>query len=102
MTESFTPAGLTKHGGELRLSSHVDQITFENGRAAGVKLRNGTSLRASKAVISNASVWDTASKLLPEEMVPPEYKKAAQQTPTCPSFMHLHIGFDAAGAVFES
>jgi hypothetical protein len=34
------------------------------GRAAGVNLRGGHVMRARKAVISNASIWDTM-KLIP-------------------------------------
>lgn len=33
--------GLKKHKGRLLLSSHVDTILIEGGRAVGVKLRNG-------------------------------------------------------------
>jgi len=43
------------------LSSHVEQIQLDgSGRATGVQLRGGAVVRARKAVVSNASVWDTA------------------------------------------
>ena len=51
-------------------SSHVERIIMEGGRAVGVELRGGSIIRASKAVVSNASVWDTVNKLLPEGQVP--------------------------------
>jgi hypothetical protein len=41
-------------------------------------------------------VWDTL-KLLPAERLPVEWRQAAAATPACPSFMHLHVGFDGAG-----
>lgn len=88
--------GLKKHGGRLMLNSHVDDILIEGGKAKGVKLRGGGVVRARKAVVSNASVWDTM-KLLPTGAVPAQYKQQSQQTPACPSFMHLHLGFDATG-----
>lgn len=47
------------------LNSHVEQIMLDsNGRATGVRLRGGGTVKARKAVVSNASVWDTV-KLLP-------------------------------------
>lgn len=48
--------GLEKYGGELRLNAHVSEIILEKQRAVGVKLRNGQEIRATEAVISNASI----------------------------------------------
>ena len=44
---------LTTHGGQIRQQSHVDKILVEQGRAVGVRLRDGTEYRARKAVVSN-------------------------------------------------
>ena len=88
--------GLNKHGGKLILNAHVEQVLVENNRAVGVRLRSGQEIRASKAVVSNASVWDTL-KLIPEGAVPKRYVEKQQATPECDSFMHLHLGIDAAG-----
>ncbi|MDJ0732402.1 MAG: NAD(P)/FAD-dependent oxidoreductase [Crocosphaera sp.] len=85
--------GLTKNGGKLQLNAHVKQILVKNNRAMGVQLRNGDSLRASGAVISNASVWDTL-KLLPLDSVSQQWRRQKQQTPPCGSFLHLHLGID--------
>ncbi|KAJ6416243.1 hypothetical protein OIU84_004948 [Salix udensis] len=86
--------GLQKFGGRLSLRSHVEEIVVENNRATGVKLRSGQFIRAKKAVISNASMWDT-SNLLPKEVLPKSYLDKINTTPQCESFMHLHLGFDA-------
>lgn len=51
-------------------------------------------IRAKKAVISNASMWDTLN-LLPREVLPNSYVDRINTTPQCESFMHLHLGFDA-------
>jgi phytoene dehydrogenase-like protein len=51
--------GIEKRGGTVELQAHVDSITVANGRAAGVSLRGGRRVTASKAVVSNASIWDT-------------------------------------------
>lgn len=88
--------GIEKHSGELRLSAHVEQVLVENGKAVGVRLRNGEALRADVAVVVNASVWDML-KLLPEGAVPQSFLQQREETPECDSFMHLHLGIDAAG-----
>jgi len=50
-------------------------------------------IRAKKAVVSNASMWDTLD-LLPPDVVPKSYEDKVKATPQCDSFMHLHLGFD--------
>lgn len=74
----------------------LPQVLLDKGRAVGVQLRGGGTIKASKAVISNASIWDTPC-LLPAGALPEQYMREARDTPACPSFMHLHIGFDATG-----
>ncbi|KAK3419605.1 hypothetical protein EUGRSUZ_G00236 [Eucalyptus grandis] len=88
--------GMQKFGGRISLRSHVEKIVVENGRAIGVKLRSGQFVRAKKAVVSNASMWDTLG-LLPEDIIPKSYSDRVKRTPQCESFMHLHLGFDAEG-----
>ena len=45
-------------------------------------------------------MWDTL-RLLPEEALPQSMQSAAQETPMNPSFMHLHLGFDATGELHQ-
>ena len=85
--------GLEKHGGKLHLNSHVVEILVKNKRATGIKLKNGQEIEAKLAVISNASIWNTL-KLFSAEALPPSFLQERQQTPPCPSFMHLHLGID--------
>ncbi|MGD1850699.1 MAG: phytoene desaturase family protein, partial [Cyanophyceae cyanobacterium] len=94
---SFGPLarGLEKHGGQLQLNAHVEEVWVESGRAVGVVLRGGQRVRATQAVVSNASVWDTL-RLLPSNSVPEKFRRDRQAAPTCASFMHLHLGIDAA------
>ena len=69
------------------------------GKATGVKLRPNTprakgipeAIMARKAVVSNASVWDT-QHLLPGSPQESEWRQDALQTPMTGSFMHLHLG----------
>lgn len=89
--------GVKKYGGEVKLKSHVQQVVLEKGRAAGVVLKSGQVIKASKAVVTNASMWDTLH-LLPAKAQPkPQMQQAADDTPMNRSFMHLHLGFDATG-----
>ncbi|KGN56258.1 prolycopene isomerase, chloroplastic [Cucumis sativus] len=88
--------GLQKFGGRISLGSHVQNIIVENDRAVGVKLKSGQFIRAKKAVVSNASMWNTLA-LLPEDVVPKSYRDSVNTMPQCESFMHLHLGFDAEG-----
>jgi len=87
--------GCQRYGGELMLNAHVEEVLVENNRAVGVRLRGGKEIKARRAVVSNASVWDTL-KLLPPGSVPAKFREERQATPECDSFMHLHLGIDAA------
>ncbi|KAG2437504.1 hypothetical protein HXX76_006153 [Chlamydomonas incerta] len=100
--------GITKNGGRVLLRTHVEQVVMEGGRAAGVRLRpqgpaggNAAAgqpefIRARCGVVSNASVWDT-QKLLPAGAAPEQWRRTSLKTPALDSFVHLHLGIDAAG-----
>ncbi len=40
-------------GGKIRLNAHVSEVILKGGRAVGVRLENGETLRARKAIASN-------------------------------------------------
>ncbi|WP_293124711.1 NAD(P)/FAD-dependent oxidoreductase [Microcoleus sp. bin38.metabat.b11b12b14.051] len=88
--------GLQRWGGTLRLGTPVEQILVESGKTTGVRLQNGEIIRA-PIVISNATVWDTYTKLLRAEDLPDSYRKTALSIPAVDSFMHLHLGIKAEG-----
>ena len=94
--------GLRKYGGGIKLGAHVEEILVSgDGEATGVRVRykNGKkgTIRAKKAVVSNASAWDTET-LLPQEFRGESGKWQKERTDFeyCPSFMHLHAGIDAS------
>lgn len=82
------------------------------GRAAGVVLKKSSTskehrpqvIRAAHAVVSNASIWDTARLLSPSDAGPlrqviaegvpgaARLRTDAGRTPMTKSFMHLHLG----------
>lgn len=88
--------GLERWGGELRLNTHIEQILVKNNRVIGARSRKGDLFHA-PIVISNATVWDTYTKLLKPEDLPVKYRQEAMATPTVESFMHLHLGIRADG-----
>ncbi|CAG9460320.1 unnamed protein product [Pedinophyceae sp. YPF-701] len=94
--------GLENHGGELRLRSHVEEIVVDGGRATGVKVRGskGGFVRARKAVISNATTWDT-QRLLPSTATSAgqvaAWSRECKAVPPLPSFVHLHLGISGEG-----
>ncbi|MBS2028661.1 MAG: NAD(P)/FAD-dependent oxidoreductase [Deltaproteobacteria bacterium] len=57
---------LKRAGGELRLNTRVEKILVENRRAIGVRLADGTEIRA-KHVISNADPEITFGRLVGRE-----------------------------------
>jgi phytoene dehydrogenase-like protein len=102
--------GVVKHGkerGQVRLGTHVEEILLDpNSTAAtGVSLRNGEVIYAKRAVVSNASTPDTLNLLLKNndddnnnnKVIINSWKNKVDKTPLNPSFMHLHLGFDATG-----
>ncbi|PSF36295.1 carotene isomerase [Aphanothece hegewaldii CCALA 016] len=87
--------GIEKKRGKVCLNAHVAEIFIQSGHATGIKLRNGEIIKAKRAVISNASIWDTL-KLLPKDSVSDSFRQEREATPKCDSFMHLHLGIDAS------
>nr|ATQ36024.1 prolycopene isomerase-like2 [Petalonia fascia] len=94
--------GFKKHGGTLRLGTHVEQVLVEGEKAVGVRLRGkgggskgrrARTIRAKRAVVMNADRW-AAAKLLPEGTIPEEKRQEAEDTPKTMSFMHLHLGIE--------
>ncbi|MFM7315214.1 MAG: phytoene desaturase family protein [Cyanobium sp.] len=83
--------GLERHGGRLRLRAAVTGIQVEGGRATGVRLDSGETLRARQGVIVNAGPWALPA-LLPEGAVPERWRRRQADTPACASFLHWHLG----------
>lgn len=88
--------GIEKKGGSVHCNSHVEEICVENGQAVGVRLKKNPNemISAKKGVVSNLSVWDLMkSKIVDTSHFPEKFVTEKNATPTCPSFMHLHVGF---------
>ncbi len=83
-----------KNGGELILSSKVENINFDKNIASGVTLKNGSKF-ISDFVVMNTDAW-TSRKLIPQELLK-KWRPKAKDITKCGSFLHIHLGFDASG-----
>ena len=60
-------AVIEKHGGLVLSNADVEEVLLEGKKAVGVKMADGNEYRC-KTVVSNAGVWNTFGKLVPEPM----------------------------------
>ncbi len=66
---------IRRSGGEVRFDSTALRLAYRpNGCAAGVTLLSGETVEASRAVVSNLTVWDTYGKLVGAERTPAEVR----------------------------
>ena len=66
-------------GGSVRLDSPVLRLAYDSaGNAVGVDLLSGEKVTASKAIVSNLTVWDTYGKLVGLNRTPLAMRKALQ------------------------
>lgn len=97
-------------GGKVYTNSHVEEIIVEDGRAVGVKLRNGETITATKAVVSNTDPFVTKKLLAKarkegktgaklDEYVDKltDISGANGGIPNLKSFIHIHAGIDSSG-----
>lgn len=70
-------------GGHLAINAEVQHVLLEDGVAVGVKLTNGTELRA-PVIISDAGVPNTFGHLVPGETM---------QAPPSSAYLCLYLGF---------
>jgi beta-carotene ketolase (CrtO type) len=57
-------------GGQIRAVHHVDKILVKDGRAAGVRLRDGREWKARLAVVSNSDPYATLIEMIGEDYLP--------------------------------
>ncbi len=67
---------IKQSGGRIRLDTPVLRLSYDStGAAVGVDLLSGETVTASKAVVSNLTVWDTYGKLVGLNRTPTEIRK---------------------------
>jgi phytoene dehydrogenase-like protein len=84
---------LTRAGGTFKLETRVEKILLEGKRAIGVKLADGTEIRA-KNVVSNADPSLTYRKFIGEEQLPGGLKKKLAKTKWSTAAVSLFFAVD--------
>lgn len=79
-------------GGWTRISTDVESITIEDGRAVGVKLSNGEEIRT-PIVVSAAGIASTIKRLLPEKFMSESWTKDILELQPAPAHLCLYLGF---------
>jgi phytoene desaturase len=90
---------LKRAGGELRLKARVERILVEGGRAVGVRLTDGTTIRAER-VVSNADPHVTFERLLAPEHVPAALKRRLKKLTWSTSALSLFLAVDTDPRAF--
>ncbi len=101
--------GMQRYGGHLALNSAVDRLLVEGRRVVGVKLKDGTQIRA-RHVVSNADARQTFLRLLGEQYISSRFIARLNGGTLSPSAFVVSLGvslnlkamgFDAATIVYN-
>ncbi len=84
---------LKQAGGEIKLKARVEKILLENGRAAGVRLVDGTEIR-SHYIISNADPEVTFGKLVGREHLSSKLRRKLDRVIYSTSSLSLFFAVD--------
>jgi len=85
---------IERHGGQMLYRRLVDEILIRRGAACGVRLADGTEIRADR-VVANVTVWNLYGGLVrPRHIRPERLAWARRQVPTFGSLL-LYLGVDA-------
>lgn len=89
---------VTKSGGKVRLDTPVLRLSYDSaGQARGVDLLSGETVTASRAIISNLTIWDTYGKLIGLNRTPPEIRQQLKSLDGWGAYL-LFLGMDADAA----
>jgi C-3',4' desaturase CrtD len=67
---------IKRSGGTVRLNTTALRLSYDrSGRATGVDLLSGETVEATRAIVSNLTVWDTYGKLVRTTHTPEEVRR---------------------------
>lgn len=93
LEESFRSSG-----GKLRLNAPVLRLAYRaDGHAVGVDLLSGEQVMASRAIVSNLTVWDTYGKLVGLERTPPNVRNRLKALRSRGAYL-IYLGMDEEAA----
>ncbi|MDQ5846389.1 MAG: FAD-dependent oxidoreductase [Acidobacteriota bacterium] len=85
---------IARSGGKIRLDTPVLRLAYNStGEAAGVDLLSGETVTASKAIISNLTIWDTYGKLIGLNRTSAEVRKQLKSLRSWGAYL-LYLGLD--------
>jgi len=94
---SLTTA-IKNFGGVVRFNSPVLRLAYdEHGKATAVQLLNGETVTATRAVISNLTLWDTYGKLVGADRTPAAVRQKLKEI-SSPGVYEVMLGVDATEA----
>jgi C-3',4' desaturase CrtD len=89
---------IKQSGGKVRLDTPALRLAYDSsGRAVGVDLLSGETVTASRAIISNLTVWDTYGKLVGLDRTPTEIRKRMNSLKGRGAYL-VYLGMDDAAA----
>jgi len=80
-------------GGQMLVETLVEESLLENGRASGVRLRGGETIRA-PFVISAGDARRAMLQMLPPGAIPDSYRDRLENAPLGESLFNLFLGVD--------
>lgn len=78
-------------GGACRAGADVERVLVEGGRATGVRLADGETIRAAQAVVANVTPTQLYDRLLAEARVPERAREAARRFRYGRGGMQVHL-----------
>jgi C-3',4' desaturase CrtD len=89
---------IKRSGGKIRLDTPVLRLSYDpTGDAIGVDLLSGETVTASKAIVSNLTLWDTYGKLVGLNRTPTEIRKQLKNIRSWGAYL-LYLGMDEDAA----
>ncbi|CAN5370972.1 NAD(P)/FAD-dependent oxidoreductase [soil metagenome] len=78
-------------GGEVRMGADVERVLLSGGRAAGVRLAGGETVRAERAIVASVTPTQLYGDLLGANEAPVELQRAAERYRYGRGAMQIHI-----------
>ncbi len=95
MLANLLEKSIEANGGHMLYRDRVDEILITDGAAHGIRLADGTEIRAG-SVVSNATVWNLYGGLVRSEHIDPEHMAWAHRFEPTFSFLVAYLGLDAS------
>lgn len=80
-------------GGWTRVSTDVEEILVENGKAVGVRIRKTGEIIRAQRIVSAAGVQSTVNRLLPPSQRQTEWAESVSNLESGPAHVCLYLGF---------